>query len=333
MSEARAVTPSLAELVVLGCLSQSAVPSDDELGKAVRELCLLDETPERARVAALAELEQLRRRGLVDDHKKLTETGTRALREACGVSRKPAWSTFRQRFFPAIALGLTPIPAKKSGPDPLVQILAGKLDVSRASTMNGLCDVLIANELKMAPEKLTLARIRARILALRVYAASKTTSSAARHSAAERAPVAPPVTSAPPREIPPEHDGASRREEPSPVVTPNPPAPDLLAFVRETLTEIGDEGRFGDEKVFVSVLWNELAHRGTPADLSLDHFKQWLVAANRNRWLTLARADVVGAMDPKKVRESEIQDRGATFHFVLDPARNPAAQQGRRHVR
>jgi len=99
------------------------------------------------------------------------------------------------------------------------------------------------------------------------------------------------------------------------------------------LPEIGAEGRYGSEKVFVSALWHRIEDRGRQAELSLEHFKRWLVTANRNHWLTLARADVVGAMDPKQVRESEIQDLGATFHFVLDPARNPAAQQERSHVR
>ena len=313
MSEARTVTPSHAELVVLGCLAQRAVPSDDDLGNAVRELWLRHETQDRARATALSALAKLRERGLVDQ-RKLTKAGTEALRTACGVSQKPAWSTFRQRYFPAIALGVLPGPVKKNAPDAMAQRLARKLGLSEVSTMNGLCDALIGNALQMGPGTVTLARIRAQILALRVHAAAKATSGPGSH---------PDVPESPPKPA----------GEPPPIPAPNAQAPDLLEFVRETLTEIGDDGRFGDEKVFVSVLWHELAHRGPPAELSLDHFKQWLVTANRNHWLTLARADVVGAMDPKKVRESEIQDRGATFHFVLDPARNPAAQQGSSHVR
>jgi hypothetical protein len=34
--------------------------------------------------------------------------------------------------------------------------------------------------------------------------------------------------------------------------------------------------------------------------------------------MVLARADLIGAMDAKQISESEINDRGATFHFVLD---------------
>jgi hypothetical protein len=40
--------------------------------------------------------------------------------------------------------------------------------------------------------------------------------------------------------------------------------------------------------------------------------------ANKGSLLNLARADFVGAMNPEQVRTSEIRDRGASFHFVLD---------------
>lgn len=73
--------------------------------------------------------------------------------------------------------------------------------------------------------------------------------------------------------------------------------------------------RFGD-KVYVSGIWERV---GPHTGMSGDQFKRWLVKANRDGRLVLARADVVGAMDGKKVSQSEIQDRGATFHFVLDP--------------
>lgn len=332
MSEARGVTPSPVELLVLGCLSQKQVPGDDVLGHAVRELWLRENSLDEARSAATAALGMLRHRGLVSD-RKLTATGSQVLCNACGVSRKPAWNTFRQRYFPAIALGVAPAPVTRRGPDALAQRLARKLGVAEPPTMIALCDSLIARELRMPPGKLTLARIRAHVLAQCVQAEAKGGSGDVRsdmqHTAITHGPPA-----AEPRPDVRAHGPSSPPLEPLvPIAAVDDRSPDLLAFVRETLTEIGDEGRFGQEKVFVSALWHELAHRGPPARLSLDHFKQWLVAANRNRWLTLARADVVGAMDPTKVRESEIQDRGATFHFVLDPARNPAVQQGRPHVR
>ena len=107
-----------------------------------------------------------------------------------------------------------------------------------------------------------------------------------------------------------------------------PPAAELLQVVREAIPRVGAEGRFG-EKVYVSAIWRSIARDHKAGDLSLDHFKRWLLSANRDGWLVLARADLIGAMDPKQVTESEIHDRGATFHFVLDQ-RNGAAASSQR---
>jgi hypothetical protein len=105
----------------------------------------------------------------------------------------------------------------------------------------------------------------------------------------------------------------------------------LLALVRETIPRIGSDGRFGKEKVFVSAIWHLLDDDKRLPDLSLDRFKRWLVDANREQKLDLARADLVGAMDPKLVRESEIEDLGSTFHFVVD--RRPTGAGQRHHAR
>jgi hypothetical protein len=78
--------------------------------------------------------------------------------------------------------------------------------------------------------------------------------------------------------------------------------------------------------VFVSALWHRIERDNRLPDLSLDRFKSWLVTANREQLLDLARADLVGAMDPKLVKDSEIQDLGATFHFVVDRRANGAGQ-------
>jgi len=109
------------------------------------------------------------------------------------------------------------------------------------------------------------------------------------------------------------------------------PAQNLIDVVRETIPRIGAEGRFG-EKVYVSAIWHTIERDRKAGDLSLDHFKRWLVRANRDGWLVLARADLIGAMDAKQVNESEINDRGATFHFVLDPRNGGAVSQRESHA-
>jgi len=112
-----------------------------------------------------------------------------------------------------------------------------------------------------------------------------------------------------------------------------PPVETLLEVVRETIPRVGADGRFGSEKVFVSAIWRSIEHDRRLIDLSLDRFKRWLVTANRDGWLVLARADLIGAMDSKQVAESEIEDRGATFHFVLDQRTGTSAFHRGSHAR
>jgi hypothetical protein len=105
------------------------------------------------------------------------------------------------------------------------------------------------------------------------------------------------------------------------------PADMLLTLVREAIPRIGSDGRFGPEKVFVSAIWHRIESDSRLPELSLERFKRWLVTANRDQLLDLARADLVGAMDAKLVAESEIRDLGSTFHFVVD--RRAASSVGR----
>lgn len=106
--------------------------------------------------------------------------------------------------------------------------------------------------------------------------------------------------------------------DPPPAVAVATPGDILLTLVREAIPRIGADGRFGDEKVFVSAIWQHLEDNGRLADWSLERFKRWLVTANRDQLLDLARADAQGEMDSRLVEDSEIIDQGATFHFVVD---------------
>ncbi|HEU4727818.1 MAG TPA: hypothetical protein VFT22_08020, partial [Kofleriaceae bacterium] len=102
----------------------------------------------------------------------------------------------------------------------------------------------------------------------------------------------------------------------------------LLTLVREAIPRIGSDGRFGAEKVFVSAIWQRIERDGRLPDLSFERFKRWLVTANRDQLLDLARADLVGAMDPKLVADSEIEHLGTTFHFVVDRRATQTAGRG-----
>ena len=113
--------------------------------------------------------------------------------------------------------------------------------------------------------------------------------------------------------------GASRRSRPGSAAIqpsqPSSPRRSTLDAVRDAVTKVRGAGRFGDRKVFVSALWERV---GDELGMSLAEFKQWLVAQHRAGTLRLARADLVAAMDPELVASSEIRDRIAEFHFVVD---------------
>lgn len=84
--------------------------------------------------------------------------------------------------------------------------------------------------------------------------------------------------------------------------------------------------KFGPDKYFISSVYeewkkhsNNINHNG----LTLDQFKRWLIEAQRQGYLALARADLVGVMDPSLVQQSETlanpsDPEGARYHFVQD---------------
>jgi hypothetical protein len=97
-------------------------------------------------------------------------------------------------------------------------------------------------------------------------------------------------------------------------------APEAAASFVDTVLRAADEvvdGWFGDRKVFVSAVWEQLRRDPRWAELGLGEFKAQLVAAHRAGELALARADLVAAMDPALVAASETAADGASFHFLV----------------
>ena len=80
---------------------------------------------------------------------------------------------------------------------------------------------------------------------------------------------------------------------------------------------------FGDNKVFISSVWQTL--RGDPDVQPLGEagFKRLLVEAHQRGDLKLSRADLISAMDPADVAASEIQHLNATYHFIQTPGDQP----------
>jgi hypothetical protein len=335
------------ELVVLARLSTKKPPRERELGDAVLELALPSEPPARGREVAMETLAALRGRALVSEQARaLTEDGRRALRAAFGLARAPTWTEVRDIHLPALALGLKPgsehaTRTLQDASTIAAAVLRAQLGLRDASRLMAVCDALVAEALGLPPGPLTLNRIRSHVLARRVGVEAKgkpmelamrVAAGAVRARRADKKSMARALGRrwVQQAEVPSGAQSVQPSQRPPPVQLAPPAAPEvLLEVVRETLPRVGHDGRYGAEKVFVSAIWHSIARDHRLAELTLDRFKRWLVTANRDGWLALARADLVGAMDADLVAESEIEDQGATFHFVLDrSAGAPGAGRG-----
>ena len=332
------------ELVVLARLSVAKPPTERALGAAVLELALPGESPGRAREVAIDTLAALRARAFVSERgRAITDEGKRALRAAFGLSRAPTWTEVRDAHLPALALGLPPGTDQTTraihNKDALcASVLRGLLGVREGSTLNEVCDALVAEALGLPRGPLTLNDIRTHVLARRAGVeakgmpkelAARVAAGSVRARRTDRRSMAQALGR---RWVQKGDAGAVQPTQPTQPAQPATPER-LLEVVRETIPRVGTDGRYGAEKVFVSAIWHSLERDRRLDDLSLDRFKRWLVNANRDGWLVLARADLVGAMDAKLVAESEIQDQGATFHFVLDPRTGAHGTERGSHAR
>lgn len=107
----------------------------------------------------------------------------------------------------------------------------------------------------------------------------------------------------------------------TPAVTPpaKPPvADDLPGFAANVrgAAQATPTGRWHDNKVFISHVWDELRRRGADGRMTFGDFKSRLIEANRAQLIELSRADLVQAMPPEDVAASETPYLNATFHFV-----------------
>ncbi|MET0403756.1 MAG: hypothetical protein ABW123_15205 [Cystobacter sp.] len=123
---------------------------------------------------------------------------------------------------------------------------------------------------------------------------------------------------------------AAGQDAPAPVTPPSPAAPapaprqgTTPAFAEQVLATaraLPADHRFGPDKVFIAHVWRALQ----PTWADREAFNAALLEANRSRRLSLSRADLVSAMDPSVVAESEVRASGARFHFVVV---DPVAQE------
>lgn len=93
---------------------------------------------------------------------------------------------------------------------------------------------------------------------------------------------------------------------------------DIKVFAVEVqhIAKASKSGKFGDHKVFINHVWQNMQQTSLTETLNLPKFKNLLTDANKQGLLTLSRADMVAAMNATDVAESEIQYLNATFHFI-----------------
>jgi hypothetical protein len=113
-------------------------------------------------------------------------------------------------------------------------------------------------------------------------------------------------------------DTIAPREQPTPCPVPQLHKLDLPSFAElvKSAARTCPTGRFGDNKVFIVHVWRALKVVPPFQSMELASFKEQLAAANNARLLDLSRADLVQAMNPDDIRQSEVHYFNATFHFI-----------------
>lgn len=330
--------------LVLAALTGAKPPSPSELTKRLTPLAFAASSRLEARQRTSAALAALVERGLVDGQRRLTDEGRRALCAALRVTRVPTWQQATGKLVPALAMRLAPESAEaaralKDGQSLQLEILRARHDLGEARNVSQLGDTLLARALGLPPgKKLTLQLLRTHVLAQllgepargkdedlvkRVAAAAvrarKTDAGSLKQALVRRwlAEPGPHGSEASPSQ---DRPAAERRADEPLRDSGDTLDRALLALVQEVLPLLRAPDRFGPDKVFLSALWSAVrAHPRCPPGLAAEPFRRWLLRANQRQLLTLARADLVGAMDEQRVAASELQHDGAEFHFVLDP--------------
>lgn len=120
---------------------------------------------------------------------------------------------------------------------------------------------------------------------------------------------------------------AAPTKHPEPAVSV--PEPSFANDLRRAALGVPESGRFGDRKLFLAAVWEELRQNSTWSGLSLDDFKKRVLEAQRRGDVMLARADLVSAMDPLLVARSEAPTpAGDTVHFMVHPDFAPRSTEG-----
>ncbi|MEO8701983.1 MAG: hypothetical protein ABI867_18200 [Kofleriaceae bacterium] len=252
-------------------------------------------------------IEDLRARDVLDEAFALRDRDE--LARAIGSHTVTSWRQLTDRVLPALGLGVAPgdakAHAKLAGRDDwTAAIMARALGLWSAGpppSLATVCDAYAWQELGLAGKpKRCPAEVRAVFVQRALGSDAGPPDRQVRLFAAN-------AVAAPRPELRAIRDALVRNWCAGKVLGDQP----FAAVVREAASAVR-AGTFGDRKVFIAAVWNELRSRYTLAD-----FKARLVTAHRAGELVLARADLVAAMDPELVAASETTTNGASFHFIV----------------
>ena len=295
------------EALVIARIATSARPlSDADIAKALQRFAPADQS-ERAWRDAIAEVTPALHAAGADD---------RALEQRIGKHGAKTWAQLVDKVFPALALGIAPSDAKMlarlSGRDAWTAAIAaralGMWSHGPPPSLPAACDAYAWQQLGLAGKpKRCPPEVRAVFLQRALETDPGPPDRLLRLFAAKQ-------LGAPRAELRALLDALVRNWLGGRELVPH--ANGFAAHVRD-LARAATAGVFGDRKVFISSVWNELRRDPAYATLTLDDFKAKLLRAHRDGDLVLARADLVAAMNPELVAASETATDGASFHFIV----------------
>lgn len=304
------------------------------------------------REAVAAALAALKGQGVIDDKHRVLDR--EALAKRLEGSGKRKWQQLVERLVPALGLGIAGKDAFAKqildGRDGWAAAIAGRaLSLWTAGpppTASALRDLLVWRRLGLPGKPKSLPdEVRAHFLQLELDTTPSPSDRLLRILAARALDVQPSdlkvwrnalgqrwLTR---REL----GGATSDAAPQPAsaaaapaaAAPAPPAaaaaaPSFAAALRRAALAVPLEGRFGERKIFLAAVWDELRRAPAWQELSLADFKARVLAAHRAGEVSLARADLVGAMSPQLVERSEVTTAaGDAVHFLLRPEPGPEA--------
>lgn len=263
--------------------------------------------------------------GLIGKNLKLTEKGRRHALDILGATNirpRTRWATILTRYFVAPALGIDPSELntikKLTQEETLASAILKRhhgIDASVKNTLVAVLEAVVCQELGY--DVVTFKDLKKRKIAELLKAQDKSIPQEPKQQARVlldtngidglRALVLTQKTTK-----------ASARDRKAKTVESNDTF-DLDAFARTVLALARNcpTGWYGENKVFINHVYKHLDGESAFVGMTISDFKQKLVEANRTDRLSLSRADLVSAMDPEDVRQSETRQFEAVYHFIL----------------